>query len=161
MSNPRGNIEGLDSIADECEAVLLNMGIVGRPLVSTCGASVGYESALPTARGIMRARSWVSPPTEVSGRLGRKIRKKLKKVVKSRAFKVLGKLAKAAASVVPGGAALVTAATIAEKAAKAIKKAKNAAKVSGDTTLLNALPGALQQGAAEIRAERFKHWQVY
>lgn len=132
----------------EVNRAFVNAGVVGRPLrVQGC---VGYEYTLPTSRGPIVVRSVHQIPPEVSGRIGRKIRKKLKKVVKSKAFKALVKVAKGVASIVPGGAAVVTAATVAEKAAKAIKAAKQMAK-KGDKRGLRLLKGAAREGAAMIR----------
>jgi hypothetical protein len=159
-------IVGAADIRRECEATLRANGIVGRHVRS--GACIGYEYAIPSQRGVLRVRTWVSPPIEVGyeydevgrrrrGRFRKRLKKaakRFKKVVKSKAFKTLAKVvAQTAASALPGGAAVVTAANVAAKAARAIKRAKQA-RIMGDDTPMRALPRALQLGAAEIRAAR-------
>lgn len=148
-------IVGAADIRRECEATLRASGIVGRHVRS--GACIGYEYAIPSQRGILRVRTWVSPPIEVGGRFRKRLKKaakRFKQVVKSKAFKTLAKVvAQTAASALPGGAAVVTAANVAAKAARAIQRAKRA-RIAGDDTAMRALPRALQLGAAEIRAAR-------
>jgi hypothetical protein len=141
-------IGGIHAMARETDRAFRRAGVVGREVEHS--GCVGYEYTLPTSNGPVVVRSYATPDPQVSGRLGKKIRKKLKKVVKSRAFKALVKVAKGVASVVPGGAAVVTAATIAEKAARAIKKAKEMKK-SGEGSGMAVVGGALEQGAAANR----------
>lgn len=152
-------IIGLDELERECAQTLRVAGVQGRYV--QCGAVIGYEYTVPSQQGLLRVRSWVAPMPgigahlegEVGARFRKKLKKKLKKFVKSKAFRALGKVAKGLASAVPGGAALVTAATVAEKAARAIKAAKRA-RVRGDEVPMQALPRALQIGCAEVRAAR-------
>jgi hypothetical protein len=143
------NIVGLEELRTEIGATMRANNIVGRHIVS--GDCIGYEYSMPNpAGGVHRIRSWVHTPPEVSGRLGRKIRKALKKVVKNKAFQALGKMA---LSVVPGGGTVLQAAETAAMAVKAVKKAKKAL-VSGDDTGLRALPAALRYEAHRLRMAR-------
>lgn len=148
MAEIVGAIVGLDDLRTEIGAVCRAAGVTGRHI--TCGACVGYEYTLPTATGSHRVRSWVAVPPEVGGRLGRKIRKKLKKIVKNKAFQALGKMA---LSVVPGGGTVLQAAETAAMAAKAVKNARRA-MVSGDDRGMQALTAALQAETARLRALR-------
>lgn len=145
-------VGGLEAMARETHRAFRDAGVVGRHVEHS--GCVGYEYTLPRAgQAPLVVRSYAAPSPHVSGRLGRKIRKKLKKMVKSRAFKVLVKVAKGVASVVPGGAAVVTAATVAEQAAKAIKAAKRMAQ-RGDMRGMRMLPGAIRAGTRAIRSAR-------
>lgn len=141
-------VGGIQAMARETDRAFRRAGVVGREVeVSGC---VGYEYTLPTTQGAVVVRSFAAHPPQVSGRIARRMKKRLLKVVKSRAFKALVKVAKGVATVIPGGAAVVTAATVAEKAAMAIKKAKEMKK-RGDLRGMRMLPGALREGAAAIR----------
>lgn len=145
----RAIVGGLEAMARESDRAFRRAGVVGRHVEHS--GCVGYEYTLPRqGMAPLVVRSYAAPHPQVSGRLGRKIRRKLKKVVKSRAFKALVKVAKGVASVVPGGAAVVMAATVAEKAAMAIKAAKRMAR-KGDMRGMKMLPGALREGASMIR----------
>lgn len=146
-------IIGEDDVRQEVGAVMRSAGIRGRHI--QCGGCIGYEYTLPTQRGMLRARAWVSPPAEVGGRIWRKMKKGIKKIVKSRAFKVLSRLARAAVSVIPGGGAVTQALDLGIKAGKAIHAARKAA-VRGDDSLLAALPRALQIEAAALRRARLR-----
>lgn len=136
------------NLSREIERTLAAAGARGRPI--TCGAIVGYEYALPSSRGIYRTRVFIAPPTEVGGRFGRRLKRRLKKLVKSKALRALGKVARRVAAFVPYGSAVVETADMAAKAAKAIK----AARVSGDPRLMAATAAALDAEAERLRRLR-------
>lgn len=166
----RDIVGAMDTLARECDQTLRAAGVVGRAIVR--GDVVGYEFALPSQRGIIRARAFVAPPVEVGdddevGRRGRRAKRKarrrarrkkilrgLKKVAKSKALRALAQVAKSAASIIPGGGAVTTALETASKAAKAVRVARNVARRTRDGRLLRALPGAIRQGASEVRRAR-------
>ena len=146
MSDIVGAVEELNT---EIGAIFKRAGVRGRHI--TCGAIVGYEYRLPTGHVV---RAHIAPPTEVGGRLGRKIRRKLKKIVKNKALKALGKVARMAASFIPGGSAVAQAAEMGVKAAQAMRNAR----VSGDPQFVGALAPSIREGARELRAVRQREW---
>lgn len=138
------------ALATEVGRTLARAGVRGRYV--TCGTVIGYEYSLPTSRGLLRARAWVMPPTEVAGRFRRRLKKKLRKFVKKKALGVLKKVAKKVASYVPYGSAVVDATEMAVKAGKAIKRAR----VSGDPALTAATVRALDAESARLRRQRME-----